>query len=246
MLIKLPNREMAGGNVTAPVEAVDLFPTLRTLTDDHNPAPELDGKNLCEYVADEAEAVDRHGKTAFSESYSIKMIRDGRYKLIYTVATGDRELYDMVEDPEEANNIYHDSRYRDVICSLKVKLLGKFTAEPSRHRAAYIDSLFERSSIEEIGAMEKLAKWRDGVVDGGGFWMIAKGDYRYSVFPYRGVTLLEREDRTKRENTDHRHFESAKEPAVEDRLLDAIIDYVCRTMRPVSVMMELERPDKST
>lgn len=244
MLIKLPRQEMAGGTVSAPVEAVDLFPTLRALTDDQSPAVELDGKNLYEYVVNEADAVDRRGKIAFSESYSIKMIRDGRFKLIYTVATGDRELYDMDEDPEEANNLYDDSGYREVIRSLKVKLLGRFTPNPSRHRAAYIENLFRRGPIEELGAMNKLAKWRDGIVDGGGFWMIAEGDYRYSVFPYSGRTLLEREDRSKRENTDHRHFESVEEPGVEDRLLDAIINYVCRTIRPVSIMMELERPDR--
>lgn len=247
MLIKLPRQEMAGNAVSAPVEAIDLFPTFCALTDDSTTPPQgLDGKNLYEYAVDQSRATERHGLTAFSESYSIKMIRDGRYKLIYTVATGERELYDMDEDPEEANNLYHLSEYRDVVRSLKAKLLKKLTIEPSPRRADYIERLFKRGPVEELGAMDKLAKWRDGIVDGGGFWMNAEDPYRYSVFPYRGVTMLEREDRSKRETTDHRHFEAVTDPTVEDRLLDGIIDYLCRTIRPVSVMMELKRPDRLT
>lgn len=243
MLIKFPEGRHAGMTVGAPVEAVDLFPTLRNLSGDKAPAPELDGKDLTAYVEDEQAAVGRYGETAFSESYSIKMIREGRYKLIYTVVTGDRELYDLETDPDEAENLYGRPEYAETVRRLKMKLIGKATAKPSARRSEYIDALFDSDAIESMGGMAKLAKWNDGIMDGGGFWMIYEEPYRMSVLPFRDEILLECEDVSRRESKDFRTYRELSgdtaDPVTEDRLLDRIIDYIYRGIRPVSVMAEL-------
>lgn len=54
------------------------------------------------------------------------MVRTSTHKLIFrsdpTDADHDSELYDLVKDPRETKNVYHDEAYKDVRNELKEKL----------------------------------------------------------------------------------------------------------------------------
>ena len=49
-------------------------------------------------------------------------MRTRRHKLIYFYELKEWELYDLLEDPQELNNVYEDPAYADVVRQLKQRL----------------------------------------------------------------------------------------------------------------------------
>ena len=239
LLIKYPHQAHAGERIDRLVEAIDLFPTLCGLSGDTDAKLPFDGKDLNELVQNPTKT-DGCPDVAFSESYSIKAIRKGRYKLIYTVVTGERELYDLEADPEELENVYDDPENDEIILSLKVELVKKMTKRPSPRRLAYIESLFDNAEIDTLRGMRKLNQWRDRIIDGGGFWAVCTDEHQLIVKPFSGSVSLLEVSEPRRETPDHRRLQPCDDPATADYMLDDLIDYISTTVRPVSLMVELD------
>lgn len=49
-------------------------------------------------------------------------VRTTKHKLIHFDGLGQWELYDLVKDPQEMNNVYNDPAYRDIVRQLKTEL----------------------------------------------------------------------------------------------------------------------------
>ena len=49
-------------------------------------------------------------------------IRTHRYKLIYFNKLNQWELYDLLKDPIEMNNVYSDPAYQKIVAQLKVEM----------------------------------------------------------------------------------------------------------------------------
>ncbi|PCE64203.1 hypothetical protein B7P33_12665 [Sediminicola luteus] len=104
--------------VTAPVQLVDLYPTLLELTGLPKKT-DLDGRSLAPLIKRPntiwpfpALSFYGHGNLA---------IRDHRFRLI-RYADGSRELYDMKTDPNEWRNLAQDSNYLETINVLEEAL----------------------------------------------------------------------------------------------------------------------------
>jgi arylsulfatase A-like enzyme len=113
LLWRLPGRIAAGATLTHPVAHVDVVPTVLDLLGYEAPlgvqgqslapalragpaAPALRPWALTEY------------RTGFSPDLSLKQIQDGRYKLTWYGHGAFGELFDLVADPHELENRFHD------------------------------------------------------------------------------------------------------------------------------------------
>ncbi len=105
LIMRFPDRLPAGTVVSGRFRLMDLAPTLLGLLGVRNP-PEMQGANLAPYVS--AGAIDT-SLTSFGEALIYygeqKALLGERWKLIYDPDSGNRELYDLEEDPEERFNV---------------------------------------------------------------------------------------------------------------------------------------------
>ena len=107
LAIKLPRQRGAGGRVAAPVQHVDLMPTLLDLVGASQPAdlagrslrPVLEQTGSLERAAIYSESLSPRYHFGWSELYALT---DERHRLIRAPRD---ELYDIVQDPGERNSI---------------------------------------------------------------------------------------------------------------------------------------------
>ncbi len=108
LLLRAPEAK-PGSVVEAQVRTADIAPTILELAG-LEPEADLDGKSLLAFLRGEETA----SRAAYGESFTpffnfnwakLRSIRDGRYKLIDAPR---RELYDLIDDPGEAKNLWAD------------------------------------------------------------------------------------------------------------------------------------------
>lgn len=110
----LLNKKLFGARkINNQIRTIDIMPTIMELLglDKESHLPDLGGKSLLPVVNDNEESE----RLAFSETATldtpsrtepnIGSIRTNRYKGIYNKITRTREFYDLVNDPEENNNL---------------------------------------------------------------------------------------------------------------------------------------------
>ena len=128
LVMKFPGRIAQGIEVNELVQNVDLAPTILTAAGLNVPS-DMQGKPLNDFFKGNfpnewRDAVYYHyyqtGTWHFVEKHL--GIRTHRYKLIYFYDIQDWELYDLQEDPNELNNLYHLAQHAKLIEQLKVKL----------------------------------------------------------------------------------------------------------------------------
>jgi len=111
LLLVLPHGKHAGRRVEAPVQTIDIYPTVLALLGSRIPA-ELQGKSLFDAIEGDA---DPH-RPVFSEARvprskrlvgrgQIVAVRADGWKLIFNRTTGRTELYHLAEDPAERNDL---------------------------------------------------------------------------------------------------------------------------------------------
>jgi arylsulfatase A-like enzyme len=120
----------AGRNVTDQVHAVDVAPTICALLG-LDALPTADGQDLSALLRGEVGVKSKHTVTVTEFAWS-KALRKGRWRLVwYPLAFfanehpgGFGELYDLVEDPNERRNRWHDADCRDLKVDLERELLN--------------------------------------------------------------------------------------------------------------------------
>lgn len=104
-----------GKTVEAPVELLDIYPTLNELCT--LPIKEgLEGQSLLPQLRDESTKRQRPALT--TNNYKNHSVRTENWRYIQ-YADGAEELYDLKNDPNEWNNLIGDSRYRKWSDSLR-------------------------------------------------------------------------------------------------------------------------------
>lgn len=103
LLLRLPGGERAGTHTGAMVQLVDILPTLVTAAGGQ-PAP-CDGRPLTSLIDDGGR------RFALSEHEDFLLIKDRRFKYVERRKNNRlfRELYDLENDPDEFENIYHQA-----------------------------------------------------------------------------------------------------------------------------------------
>ncbi|WP_455382989.1 sulfatase-like hydrolase/transferase [Salinispira pacifica] len=117
----------AGRRVEEPVSLVDVAPTILELAGIHNYLP-MDGSSLVPFLTNATEP-DRH---VFCENYSegvdrvCLMVRKGPWKYTYIHGSEDRQLFNVMEDPEELHNLAHSAAHREKREELETLILSRF------------------------------------------------------------------------------------------------------------------------
>ena len=110
LVLKLPDRAAAGAAVDARVSSIDLMPTVLDLLDVAVPErvrAQLRGRSLVPAMRGEPlEARDAFAETDYREyTFKRSVVAPDGWKLIYTLETKARELYDLTADPGEQTNL---------------------------------------------------------------------------------------------------------------------------------------------
>ena len=113
LMIKLPGKTRANLKVDIPVVSTDIYPTLLEMAGlPLRPKQHVDGLSLARLALGEADALDREALYFHYPHYHhinsmgpAGAIREGDYKLVEIFETGELELYNLVEDMGENNNL---------------------------------------------------------------------------------------------------------------------------------------------
>lgn len=129
LIVRCPGMP-AHRTVAEQVHAVDVAPTICALLG-LDPLVTADGQDLCALLRGDNGAKSPHRVTVTEFAWS-KAVRKGRWRLVwYPVAffadahpDGFGELYDLVDDPWERRNRWHDADCRDVKADMERELLN--------------------------------------------------------------------------------------------------------------------------
>lgn len=142
--------QTAGRRIEAPVSLVDLVPTFMEFAaggSEWRPVAPTDGTSLVPYLRGTDLAESRPVISEYTGEGACapcRMIRSGRYKLIYTHGHPDL-LYDLEQDPDELTNLADDARYAEARRSLRHQLLDCW--DPDAINARILQSQRERRLI---------------------------------------------------------------------------------------------------
>jgi arylsulfatase len=123
LIIRHPGSVGAPGEVTDLVSLMDLGPTILDAAGIDVPT-NLEGRSLLPYLNDEA--IQPREFVFCEDNYQI-MMRSKIHKLVYYIGQEQGELYDLVADPHELDNLWNLSRHESLKNELISSLLAWFT-----------------------------------------------------------------------------------------------------------------------
>ena len=124
MIIRHPGKLPAGRTTDAMFSAYDFLPTVLDYVGGHIP----ENRNLAgrSFVAALKGEPFEAPEAVFGEYGRARSIRTNQFKYIHRADGGPDELYDIVKDPDEANNLYSDPAYRARMFELRDRLFKWF------------------------------------------------------------------------------------------------------------------------
>jgi arylsulfatase A-like enzyme len=123
LIVRYPTRFAGGGVAAAPVELVDLAPTLLDLAG-AAPYAACDGRSLVPLLEQpHAPAPPGWRDAVFSELRGEHMVRTDRYKYTYRAGEAGHELFDLVNDPLELRNLAGKPEWESVERASRDRLL---------------------------------------------------------------------------------------------------------------------------
>ena len=138
----------------------DVFHTLLELAGCTPPAADgdapLPGRSFARALRTGADEPDAP-VVVFDEYGPVRMIREGRYKLVYRAPYGPHELYDLQADPDEEHDLSGDEAMQEVKHRLGRRLTEWFRtySTPERDGAQY--------PVDGRGQMERVENFSTGV-----------------------------------------------------------------------------------
>ena len=129
MIVNFPDRWRAGTVGEEPVSLMDQAPTILDIAEVSDRMP-LDAQSLLSCVKGTAPDT----REVYSESHTngvyapCFMIRRGKYKYVY-IHGEDAQLFDLVEDPGEWNDLAGDPAFQDIEEELRGRILQRFAPD---------------------------------------------------------------------------------------------------------------------
>ncbi|MCY3832180.1 MAG: sulfatase-like hydrolase/transferase [Chloroflexi bacterium] len=125
LIVKAPERSLAGRRIDTPVSLLDIFPTFATAASADVPPPSPEGADL---LAIASGAVQRDA--VFSQlsegNTGLYMIAERDLKFIYSAADQKEWLFDLRVDPTETVNWAGNPRYAERLSKLRSRLIERF------------------------------------------------------------------------------------------------------------------------
>ncbi len=122
-IMTYPQKINPGTVVDEIVEAVDVVPTILDYCGIQTPTA-VQGKSFKNLLEGKIKSHREDAFTEYFEPYGSRkaVVRTAEYKY-YCDSEGLEILYDLVNDPDELNNIVHNSLYRDVLCDMRKRMI---------------------------------------------------------------------------------------------------------------------------
>ncbi|GMQ65209.1 sulfatase-like hydrolase/transferase [Vallitalea maricola] len=97
---------------------LDIYPTLCDLADIDIP-DSVEGRSLLNSIQDNKHITRENLYFAYTDT--IRSVKDERYKLIEYVSgnSNETQLFDLIDDPLEMNNLYSNKNYEDIVIKLR-------------------------------------------------------------------------------------------------------------------------------
>jgi arylsulfatase A-like enzyme len=105
LIVRIPGVEPR--TIAAPVENLDIVPTLLNYAGIDTAGFEFEGRSLRPLIEGRGEAAPRH---QFAAQARFRAASDGRFKLIHDLAAGTFQLYDVAADPKESADVLRRER----------------------------------------------------------------------------------------------------------------------------------------
>ncbi len=161
MAMSFPDFIPEGARVSSPVESIDILPTILDLLDVEYEG-DFSGRTLAATLENSRDSAGRgvflerryYGESSFFASTAKGdkyAIRYGEMKYIWAPEEGTKELYNLVEDPTELENIIH--LRRDEGAKMHEMLLAWLEREGRQKRGQQVDEK-TRKKLEALGYVE--------------------------------------------------------------------------------------------
>ena len=164
LIIRHPGSVDAAGEITDLVSLMDLGPTILDAAGVDVPTY-LEGRSLLPYLNDEE--IEPREFVFCEDNYQI-MMRGETHKLVYYIGQDAGELYDLVADPHELDNLWDAPQHS----ALKTELLGRLLAWLS-------SSTYWNAGYRQNCRRHYALRWPgdgDAYLHGGGQNMQSKGN----------------------------------------------------------------------
>ena len=139
-LIRWPGHTIPGTVCDELTSAYDLFPTIAEIVGSRSKAwADRPGHSFLPSIEGRSPGDVKKEIVVYDEYGPVRMIRTKDWKYIHRYPYGPHELYDLLHDPDEMNNLANAPEQADRIISMRARLQDWFTryADPAR------DGLFE-------------------------------------------------------------------------------------------------------
>ncbi len=250
LIVKPPGSAQIGNRrENATVRLIDLWPTFAEVCG--LPLPDsVEGKSLASTFRGQSAGE----RTAVTDGLIERaVIREGWALYTYWKRHRFDELYHLDEDPEERRNLGQDSRFAEKRRALKVALIRELSQPFDREDSTHIDRIvfgeeIPRGMWKGPANLKKDPSERFVFIEFAGMWMITADEFqlflRLDEQPSKAYRLAERE--ALEDCFEEKFFREDRYEA----FLDALLDHLVETVRPVSASNhyspddDLKRPGK--
>lgn len=141
------------------VSQYDYLPTILDYLGIENPLPleSLPGRSFLPLlVGNEGEMKEHEALVVYDEYGPVRMVRTKEWKYVHRYETGNHELYNLQDDPDEDVNLYGEEKYKSLVTELSTYLFDWF--------ALYTDAAMDgsRQPVRGNGQIATLSNLREG------------------------------------------------------------------------------------
>ncbi|HPG69652.1 MAG TPA: sulfatase-like hydrolase/transferase [Candidatus Hydrogenedentes bacterium] len=150
-IIAHPGAIPAGTACAALLSQYDFMPTLLDyLGIEHPDADTLPGRSFASLLRGEA-VNEREEVVVYDEYGPVRMIRSREWKYVHRYPYGPHELYDLVSDPDERNNVFEERSTAALRAEMKARLEAWFARYVAPDRDGVREAVYGKGQLRLAG-----------------------------------------------------------------------------------------------